>query len=350
MKLTEAWTAALDDYVIDLAWSPDGTLLAAASSTGPVTLFGPRATVRHVLPGHEAGTNVIAWRAEQKSDGEVSVPDVPSAPVLATGGQDGAVKLWDANTAACVHTVEVSPAWVEHLAWRPGTRAPLLLAAAGKTLKAISSSGEIAHAFKPAPKTLSAIAWHPTGACAAVSYFGGVCLWDGDDFHAQKELGYNNAIHALIWSPDGRWLVSGNQDPSVHLWIPEEDQELNMSGYETKVREISFDRSSRWLATGGSNDVCVWDCSDAGPEGRTPIMLPRHNARICAVAFQHDHGLLASAAIDGSLAIWNLTRRQPLIDVINLNGVITKIAWSPDDLALAVGTDKGAVLVFNITG
>jgi len=55
----------------------------------------------------------------------------------------------------------------------------------------------------------------------------------------------------LVWSPDGKWLVSGNQDPSVHLWIPEQDIELQMSGYETKVKHLAFDHTSRWLATGG---------------------------------------------------------------------------------------------------
>jgi len=36
MQLTKHWAAQLDDYAIDLAWSPDGSQLAAASSAGPV--------------------------------------------------------------------------------------------------------------------------------------------------------------------------------------------------------------------------------------------------------------------------------------------------------------------------
>ena len=62
-----------------------------------------------------------------------------------------------------------------------------------------------------------------------------------------------NGIHALVWSPDSKWLVSGNQDPSVHLWIPAQDIELHMSGLqETKVKHLAFDpyeplaRDRRW--------------------------------------------------------------------------------------------------------
>ncbi len=42
MNLTKLWAAPIDDYVIDIAWSPDGALLAAASAAGPIHLFaGP---------------------------------------------------------------------------------------------------------------------------------------------------------------------------------------------------------------------------------------------------------------------------------------------------------------------
>src|SRR5256885_1532338 len=208
MQLTKHWAAQLDDYAIDLAWSPDGTLLAAASAAGPVSLFAAAdGAKQHQLPGHENGTNALAWIPMQPAVG-----DSGQAPlsILATGGQGG-----------------------------------------------------------------------------------GVILWDADDFVAQKEFPYGNGIHALVWSPDSKWLVSGNQDPSVHLWIPEQDIELHMSGYETKVKFLSFDHTSRWLATSGGRDACIWDCLGAGPEGRDPAMLP-HAAPVCAGALQNPHGLLAT--------------------------------------------------------
>jgi WD40 repeat protein len=200
------------------------------------------------------------------------------------------------------------------------------------------------HTFKPAPKTISALAWQPAGGCVAVAYFGGVCLWDADDFIVQKEFPYANGIHALVWSPNSRWLVSGNQDPSVHLWIPAEDVELQMSGYDGKVKELAYDHTSRWLATGGGKDCCVWDCSGAGPEGREPAMLP-HDAKVCAVAFQHTHGLLATASQDGVVQLWSPERAQPLRATVKMPAAATKLAWSPDDTLLAIGSAKGIVYV-----
>lgn len=340
MQLIKHWAASLDDYAIDLAWSPDGTQLAAASAAGGVTLFNAAdGAVRHPLPGHDDGANCLAWH--------------PAGQILATGGQDGLVKFWDATAGQHTASANLGSAWVEHLAWRPaagvagsGQSDPnlWLAAAAGRRLRALRSDGSELHAFKDAPKSISAVSWQHGGGCVAVSYFGGVCLWDADDFIAQKEFPYNNGIQALVWSPDDKWLVSGNQDPSVHLWVPGEDIELQMSGYEGKVKDLAFDRTSRWLATGGSRDCCVWDCSGAGPEGREPAMLP-HEAKICALAFQNRHGLLASASADGVVMLWSPERPKPLRATVKMPSAAAKLVWSPDDTLLAIGSEQGVVYV-----
>lgn len=332
MQLTKHWAATLDDYAIDLAWSPGGALLAAASAAGPVSLFAAAdGARRHLLPGHDDGTNGLAWQ--------------PGGATLATGGQDGTVKFWDAAAGQHSGTAALGHAWVEHLAWRPpGDSGALLAAAAGRKLVFLKPDGTLVHTFKDAPKTLSALAWEPAGGCLAAAFFGGVCLWDADDFLAQKEFPYANGIHALAWSPDSKWLVSGNQDPSVHLWIPEKDIELHMSGYEGKVKHLSFDQTSRWLATSGGRDCCVWDCAGDGPEGREPAMLP-HEAPVCAVAFQHGHGLLATGSADGVVQLWSPERKQPLRATVRMPVAATKFAWSPDDSLLAIGSERGAVYV-----
>lgn len=337
MNLTKHWAAQLDDYVIDLGWSPDDAQLAAASASGPVALFAAAdGAKQHELPGHDDGTNCLAF------------PTTPSAAAgLATGGQDGVVKFWDPAAGQHTATAELGSAWVEQLAWRPAREtdgAPVLFAAAGKNLVALRADGSVAHTFAPAPKTISAMALPPAGGCAAVAHFGGVELWDADDFVLQKKFPYTNGIHALVWSPDARWLVSGNQDPSVHLWIPETDTELHMSGYEGKVKHLSFDHTSRWLATSGGREACVWDCSGEGPEGREPAMLP-HDAPICAVAFQRHHGLLASGSTDGVVQLWSPERKTPLRATVRMPAAATKFAWSADDRFLAIGTEKGHVFV-----
>jgi WD40 repeat protein len=362
MIFAKHWAATLDDYVIDLAWSPDGATLAAAAQSGAVTLYdAATGAPRHRLPGHADGANCIAWN--------------PDAGELASGGQDGRVKFSSAATGAELAETNLGGAWVEHLAWRPGTasappsapRPPssVLFAAAGRKLVALHADGTVAHTFPDAPKTISALAMTagpiagappsvvslqpsafslPSSALASAC-FGHVAVWNTADFTAVKEFSYGNAIHALVWSPDRRWLVAGCHDNAVHLWAPAEDLELHMSGYETRLKELSFSQDSRWLATGGGRDACIWDCSGAGPEGREPQLLP-HGGRVVAVAFQHAHGLLASGSSDGEFSLWAPTRKNPLIAEVKMPAAATKFAWRADDGLLAVGTEQGHVFVF----
>jgi WD40 repeat protein len=184
-----------------------------------------------------------------------------------------------------IHTrIAFDRAWVEHLAWRPqksvsAERPALLAAAAGRNLRLLRPDGSVHHTFPIAPKSISALAWSPFG-----SPLGGRLLSEESASGmptastAFKEFAYSNSIHKLAWSGDGKWLVSGNQDPSVHLWIPESGFEFHMSGYEGKVQEVCFDHTGRWLATSGGSEGCVWDCQGNGPEGREPAMLP-HEAK-----------------------------------------------------------------------
>jgi WD40 repeat protein len=359
MQLTKHWAAHLDDYAIDLAWSPVAEhvsvspILAAASSSGPVSLFASADGKKlHELPGHPDGTNCLAWAP--LSGSQLSAPSLQL--LLATGGQDGSVKFWDALAGQHTATAPLGRDWVDHLCWVPRSDishsslvighspAPFLLAASGRNLTALRADATVAHTYKPAAKTITALAAPRQGGCVAAAHFGGIQLWDTDDFLLQKEFPYANGIHALVWSPDQRWLVSGNQDPSVHLWIPEKDIELHMSGYETKVKHLSYDYTSRWLATSGGRDACIWDCSGEGPEGREPAMLP-HEAPICALAYQNAHGLLATAAQDGTVQLWSPERPKPLRATVKMPAPATKLAWSPDDRLLAIGSEKGVIYV-----
>src|SRR5690348_16149245 len=110
MELTKHWAATLEDYAIDLQWSPEGAQLAAAAASGPIGVFAAADGAKGpVLPGHANGTNCLAWMPAE---------DTP-ARTLASGGQDGEVKLWDAPAGQHAAWVELGSAWVEHLAWRP---------------------------------------------------------------------------------------------------------------------------------------------------------------------------------------------------------------------------------------
>jgi WD40 repeat protein len=144
-------------------------------------------------------------------------------------------------------------------------------------------------------------------------------------------------------------LAHGNQDASVHFRYSETGNELHMSGYPTKVRQLTWDFRGRYLATGGGPGACIWDCAGKGPEGSTPRILEGHTGDLTALAWQRRGFLLATADLGGKLCVWQTANRSPLVGAAGFSDTeLTCLAWSPDDKALAVGTDAGVVGVFKV--
>ena len=336
-QLRENWTATISDHVIDLAWSPDGKYIAAASVLGPVTIFeGSRQAVIHAFEGHEFGTMSIAWR--------------PDSKVLASAGQDGKIRLWDMKSGEATHSLDGGAAWVEHLSWSGGQK-PILASAAGRQLKLWNAVGDLVREYPDHQSTISGIQWKPHVRQLASIAYGGVTLWDPQHSEAVRRLEWRGSSLVIAWSPDGKHIATGDQDSTVHFWIMATGDDLQMTGYPTKVRELSWDLDSRYLATGGGQEVTVWDCSGRGPAGTKPITLSGHQDFLSVVRFQHRGKLLASGGADGLVYVWQLrgSVRSRAVHEAALTAGITSLVWAPNDQYIAVGDESGGVSVFSIS-
>ncbi len=368
------WHADMDEhYIIALKWSHSGQYLAAASAEGPIGIFdGSSGNWVHTLSGHNLGTLAIDWH--------------PTLDTLASGGQDGKIRLWDASTGDSLGTLEGGGMWVERIAWSllpasstrvlrgrstatpesiPAPDSPLLLAStAGKLLRLWNTDGTLVRETRDHTSTIADIAWIPANAplkkqhkledrtspapvlvCAT---YGGLTLWRTDCDDPIGRYTWKGSTLVIACSPNGQFIATGDQDSTVHFWITRTELDLQMWGYPTKVRELAWDPTSRYLATGGGSVVTVWDCSGKGPEGRQPSQLDVHEGQIVALAFQHRGMYLASACSDGLVAIWAVGRSKSPVAKLRFDAAISQLSWSPDDKLLAVGTERGDVAVLSM--
>lgn len=162
-----------------------------------------------------------------------------------------------------------------------------------------------------------------------------------------RTLAWQGSSLVARWSPSGRFIATGDQDATVHFWIVKTGQDLQMSGYPRKVRELAWSAKGRLLATGGGNEVTVWDCSGRGPAGSRPLTLPGHEAVVTAIEFQRHGEWLASGGADGRVVLWSPSRARKLVGAIQMSPV-SQLAWSPDDKDLAVGSATGAVSLISV--
>ncbi|MFO0954305.1 MAG: hypothetical protein U0835_24740 [Isosphaeraceae bacterium] len=326
-----AWVdPGLGEHVVALEWSPDAKRLAAAAVGGAVVVIDGRSGERLAQPpGHGIGAMALSWS--------------PDGRRLASTGQDGKLRIWDAEDAREVAAVDAGAAWVERVAWCPA--GPFIATAAGRKLRLWSPDGEAIRSYADHPSTIADLRWKPGTRTLASAAYGQITLWLPDRDEPVRRFAWKGSMLVIAWSPDGRFIATGNQDSTVHFWEMKTGEDLQMYGYPTKVRELAWDPTGRYLATGGGGDACVWDFSGKGPAGTRPAQLRLTGALVQAVGFRPRAAdpLLAAGFADGSVGLWRFGQKVARVDMLQFDEPDSQLAWRPDGKVLAVATAGGGV-------
>ncbi len=165
--------------------------------------------------------------------------------------------------------------------------------------------------------------------------------------------GHQDAIQAVAISPDGRWLVAGDDNNTTHLWDlenPDPDaSHKDLSGHQGVVQAAAFSSASRWLAAGSNTGtVLLWGLSPTAPPAR-PIALRGHEGAIKALAVSSDDRWLLSGSADGTARLWDLN--DPSSDPTVLRGHsdnVNSVAFGPDDRWLATGSADSTACLWEL--
>jgi WD40 repeat protein len=305
-------------HVTGLAWLK-GTV-ALALGDGAVVLWRDGAT--HRVEAHpDAGILTAAGDGAR----------------LVTGGDDGRVAVTGPDGATA--TLAQAKGWIDALAVNPSGA---LAWSVAKTVTARDEKGR--DKTWTAPSAVRGLAFAPKGYRLALAHYNGATLWYPNLATAPEMLEWKGSHIDVIWSADGRFVVSSMQENALHGWRLQPDRgHMRMTGYPGKTRSLAWSHDGAWLATSGAEAAIVWPFgSKEGPTGKPPHECGVRPARVSRVAFHPRTLILATGYEDGCILLVRLNDAAELLVRHAVKGSgVTALAWDAKGTRLAFGCDDG---------
>lgn len=260
--------SGMTDYVRSLAFSPDGKRIAAAG--GAPQLFGEikiwdvlSHQLLKTIQGHKDCIYSIAWS--------------PDGKLIASGSYDRMIKLWDPDTGKELRNLQDHIDAVFAVAFSPDGKR-LASASQDRTVKIWDvPSGKRLYTLSDASDGLTSVAFSPSGnEVAAAGYDKTIYVWQlaADDGHlSQSLIADQDSMLALVWSPDGKTIVTASSDGSIRFRNTNLDLVGMIDRQPDWVEALAISPDGKWLAAGRYNgSLSLYDIN-SHKEARATTMV-----------------------------------------------------------------------------
>jgi WD40 repeat protein len=347
-----------------LAYSPDGSRVATCGGDKLVKLWklpdsGATARLndpkgqepgRAVMPMGENGTPVLLAELKGHSNPVSSVAFSNDGRLLASGGGDMLVKVWDVQNGTELRSLRGHSDWVSSVAFGPDSRF-ILSASVDKSVK----------------------------------------IWELSNEETTPPIGHTRALKTLAVSEDGKLLASGSEDRTIKVWDTATAQELyTLAEHTNDVTALAFDPKSNRLVSGGDDGkLRIWDLKERKVIqtidcDRVPVIVfsaagdkilawfwrrgsgstaqvfdangkPIHSVvdkerAVNCLTFSADGELVAMGAEDGSVAVWNIDKNERLGSNMTVyeKTKMVDLVFTPDKKKLITGDEAGEIKIWDL--
>lgn len=273
--------------VESLVFSPVDDRLLVGDRDGQAWLIGVDGR-RQPLVGHQGSVAAAAWSR--------------SGDRVATGSDDGTVRVWRAN----------------------GSGEPVVLG--------------------PGPEPVLALAWAPGDRRVIAAFSDGVLSWPVGGGASRRLVSPESAIETVAFAPAGDRLVTVTDEGAVSAWpLDDGGAPAWTAHHDDFVFAAAFNGRGDLLTATSEGSVRMLAAGD--PE---PRVVQRHQSAVFAVAWSPDGGRFAAASGDGTARIWRLDRLDEPALLEGHEGQVMDVAWSPRGDRLVTVSLDGTARVWRV--
>lgn len=251
-----------------------------------------------------------------------SISFSPSVGLLASGSDDGIVRLWKLDQ--CKKKTNYSDCCVELLGHK-GRVWSVAFSSTGKYLVSCSDDNTIrlwktssgsCRILKGHTDWVRAVAFHRyKEIIASGSDDNTVRLWNINSDECSVLEGHTDWVRAVAFHPKGQILISGSDDQTVSIsdspikiWDIKKLKNIDIKlEYTSGIRSLSISPNGDFLAVAGDqSDIFIWSLDEDGIPYGQPKKLRGHKGRVWSVNFTDKNDLLVSGGDDCTVRIWNV--------------------------------------------
>lgn len=314
-----------DVSTVATVFSPDGTLLATGGSDGRVRIYEAK-TGREVeqLAGHEGAIVDVKWSSEGSQ--------------LFTFGEDGNPRMWDVSAASQVRTFgpvgsatligSVSPDDARVAASTPTSVVVWDVKSGAEQLEVeLGVPGivlPVGVAFDPVTGDRLAVALD-----GPVEFGGGVTILDSHTGERMVDITPEDGVCELRWSPDGTRIATASGDTTGAVWDATTGEQLTtFAKHHSFLCTVDFSPDGTEVVTGGDDGTArVWN-ADTGEER---VLLAGPRERVAFVAFSPDGQRVVTSSRDDHIRIWDVTREGQRESVTVADPTVAlRASYNPD--------------------
>jgi len=273
-----------DDYVLSVAFSPDGRYVVSGSLDGTARVWDAASGKEIARMTHDFPVSSVAF----SSDGKY----------VASGGNETA-RVWETATGKEIARMTHDDI-VSSVAFSPDGKY-VVSGSLDKTTRVWEAASGVEIARMTHDDIVSSVAFSPDGKYV-VSGSGDKTarVWEAATGKAIARMTHDDSVSSVAFSPDGKYVASGSGDKTARVWEAASGVEIARMTHDDKVSSVVFSPNGKYVVSGSWDKTArVWETA-SGVE----IARMKHDFHVFSVAFSPDGKYVVSGSSDGTARVW----------------------------------------------